>query len=147
CSAVINPGQATTPNGCPGDVVTFHRSDGASSLSAPYPVGITTITWMVTDFTNPSNVQTCVQTITVLDTENPTITCPPSITRNNDPGQCSAVTDPGQATAVDNCPGQSGTNQSTGTTGATAFSSGVAVSFSRSDGASTLSAPYPVGVT
>jgi hypothetical protein len=47
------------------------RGDG-QALNAPYPVGITTITWKATDASN--NVATCQQTITVNDKEPPVIT-------------------------------------------------------------------------
>ena len=43
--------------------VTFVRSDGASNLTDPYPLGVTTITWTVTD--ESGNESQCVQTITV----------------------------------------------------------------------------------
>ncbi|MEZ4923352.1 MAG: HYR domain-containing protein [Crocinitomicaceae bacterium] len=52
-----------------------------------FPVGTTTVTWIITDI--HGNSVTCTQDITVNDTENPTITCPTDVTVNNDPGNCS----------------------------------------------------------
>jgi hypothetical protein len=55
------------------------RSDGAE-LSAPFPIGTTTITWSATD---PSlNVSTVTQTVTVLDVAPPTIDVPSAMTVN-----------------------------------------------------------------
>ncbi len=55
------------------------RSDGAE-LSAPFPIGTTTITWSATD---PSlNVSTATQTVTVLDVAPPSIDVPSAMTVN-----------------------------------------------------------------
>jgi hypothetical protein len=71
CSANVNPGTATANDNCAGVTVNGTRSDG-QPLNAPYPVGITTITWKATDATG--NTASCQQTITVNDTEPPVIT-------------------------------------------------------------------------
>jgi hypothetical protein len=71
CSAVVNPGIATAVDNCSGVTVAGVRSDGLA-LNAPYPVGMTTITWTATDASN--NTDSCNQTITVNDTEPPVIT-------------------------------------------------------------------------
>ena len=42
--------------------------------STTYPLGTTTVTWTVTD--GSGNTATCLQTVTVTDNVNPTITCP-----------------------------------------------------------------------
>jgi len=55
--------------------LTAVRSDAPATLSDPYPVGTTTINWTATD---PSgNSTACSSTVTVIDTEFPSITCPP----------------------------------------------------------------------
>lgn len=125
CSAVVNVGTATATDNCDSspDVVGT-RSDN-QALSNPYPKGTTTITWTATDAAG--NSSSCQQTVTVNDTESPTISCPANVTRDTDPGTCSATVDPGNATASDNCPG-------------------VTVSGSRSDN-QPLSASYPKGTT
>jgi len=124
CSATVDPGTATASDNCGTPTVTGTRSDG-QPLNAPYPTGTTTITWTATD--SSDNSSSCTQTVTVNDTENPTITCPANITTGNDAGQCSATVNPGTAAATDNC----GAPTVTGT---------------RSDGQA-LNAPYPKGTT
>jgi len=72
CSAVVVVGIATASDNC--DIapnVTGTRSD-SQPLIAPYPKGTTTITWTATD--NAGNQSSCIQTITVVDNEPPTIT-------------------------------------------------------------------------
>lgn len=124
CSAVVSAGSATAADNCPGVTVAGVRSD-SQPLSAPYPVGTTTITWTATDAAG--NSSTATQTITVSDNEAPTVTPPANQTAGNDPGQCSAAVSVGSATGADNCPG-------------------VTVAGARSD-SKPLSDPYPVGVT
>jgi hypothetical protein len=64
--AVAPPG--ATDN-CSAVTVTGVRSDGVLSLDAPYPVGVTTITWTAKDA--DGNVSTTTQTVTVIDNEAP----------------------------------------------------------------------------
>lgn len=71
CSANVNPGTATANDNCPGVTVAGVRSDN-QPLDAPYPVGVTTITWTATDASN--NMTNGVQTITVNDAQSPIIT-------------------------------------------------------------------------
>jgi uncharacterized repeat protein (TIGR01451 family) len=71
CSANVNPGMATANDNCPGVTVAGVRSD-SQPLNAPYPVGVTTITWTATDASN--NTTAGVQTITVKDATSPVIT-------------------------------------------------------------------------
>jgi uncharacterized repeat protein (TIGR01451 family) len=103
CSATVNPGTATATDNCDSTpTITGTRSD-SQPLTAPYPKGTTTITWRATD--DAGNYSECTQTVTVNDTENPTISCPGNITKNNDPGQCSAVVTYTAPVGSDNCPG------------------------------------------
>lgn len=67
-SAVVAVGSPVATDNC-GDVkVSSVRSDGAA-IDAPYPVGITTITWTATDAAG--NSAAAAQTVTVLDVEPP----------------------------------------------------------------------------
>jgi uncharacterized repeat protein (TIGR01451 family) len=70
CSANVNPGTATANDNCPGVTVTGVRSD-SQPLNAPYPVGVTTITWTAKDAAN--NTTSGNQTITVKDATPPVI--------------------------------------------------------------------------
>jgi uncharacterized repeat protein (TIGR01451 family) len=70
CSATLNPGTATATDNCGTPAIGGVRSD-AQPLSAPYPVGTTTITWTATDAGGGSDSAT--QTITVNDTQAATI--------------------------------------------------------------------------
>ena len=69
CSATVNPGSPTASDNCSASV-SGARSDG-QPLNAPYPKGVTTITWTATD---PSgNTASCQQTVTVTDGQAPTV--------------------------------------------------------------------------
>lgn len=61
-SASINPGTPVTNGGCSPLTVTGVRSDG-KALNAPYPTGVTLITWTAKDASN--TVATCSQSISV----------------------------------------------------------------------------------
>lgn len=65
-----------------------------------FNVGTTTVTCTVTDPAGNSN--SCSFTVTINDTEQPTITCPSPITKGTDPGMCAAVVN-FNATPKDNC--------------------------------------------
>ena len=76
CFATLDPGAPTVADNCPDVTFAGVRSDGLA-LTAPYPVGVTTITWTATDAAG--NQASCDQKVTVKDTELPKITCPPDI--------------------------------------------------------------------
>ena len=62
-TATINPGTAVATDNCGTPTVTGVRSDG-KPLNAPYPVGITVITWTAKDAAN--NTASCAQSIAVM---------------------------------------------------------------------------------
>jgi hypothetical protein len=101
CSANINPVTATATDNCDTPIVTGTRSDGGP-LNGSYPVGTTTITWTATD--TSGNHSSCSQTVTVNDTEHPTISCPANITLEPTcpSGAVGTYTAP---VGSDNCPG------------------------------------------
>jgi uncharacterized repeat protein (TIGR01451 family) len=126
CGVTVgNLGTATADDACEGALTPTATRGDNQPLSAPYPVGTTTITWSATDSTNHTGQD--YQTVTVVDNTKPTVTAPPDKTVANDPNSCSANVDPGEATASDNC----GIDKITGT---------------RSDN-QPLDAAYPVGTT
>ncbi|HLF62215.1 MAG TPA: HYR domain-containing protein, partial [Saprospiraceae bacterium] len=85
CEAVVNY-NVTFDDNCEGEELM--QTAGLASGSA-FPIGTTTNIFLVTDAAG--NTTTCSFTITVNDTELPTIDCPVDITTNNDPGVCGAV--------------------------------------------------------
>jgi subtilisin-like proprotein convertase family protein len=96
CGAVVNY-PAPTPNGTCG---TINCSPASGSF---FPVGTTTVT--CTSSAGP----TCTFTVTVNDTQPPTITCPANVTAVTDQNACPApacqtVNFPAPV-ATDNCPG------------------------------------------
>ncbi|MCI0489867.1 MAG: HYR domain-containing protein [Blastocatellia bacterium] len=90
CGAVVNfPAPATE-----GDCIAVTCNPASGSF---FPVGATTVTCTAT--AGPS----CSFTVTVNDTQSPSINCPAPIVKSNDAGQCSAIVN-FTATATDNCP-------------------------------------------
>jgi uncharacterized repeat protein (TIGR01451 family) len=103
CSATVDPGTATATDNCDTTpTIAGTRSDN-QALNAPYPKGTTIITWSATD--DAGNTSSCNQSVTVNDTEAPTISCPANITKDNDPGICGAVVTYTTPVGQDNCPG------------------------------------------
>ncbi len=77
-------------------------TSNAPIAPATYPLGITTITWTVTD--NSGNTATATQTVTISDTQNPTITAPLSVVVPTDAGICTASNVAlGTPVTADNC--------------------------------------------
>ncbi|MFZ9056769.1 MAG: hypothetical protein ACO2ZG_02945, partial [Flavobacteriaceae bacterium] len=106
CTSSINIGEPTITDNCE----LFSISNDAPGI---FPIGITVVTWSVTD-TN-GNFTSSVQTITVLDNENPSITAPGNVTVNTDPGLCSASgVVLGVPVTTDNCATHSFTNDAPG---------------------------------
>src|SRR5262249_58510361 len=68
-----------------------------------FPLGVTTVTWTVTDAAG--NTASATQTVTVEDHQNPTITAPVNLVVNTDPNQCTASgVALGTPIIGDNCP-------------------------------------------
>ncbi|MCB9232137.1 MAG: HYR domain-containing protein [Bacteroidia bacterium] len=113
CSAPVSFSVSSADN-CVGS--TQSQSAGLAS-GANFPVGVTTNSFTVTDAA--SNTANCSFTVTVVDNQNPAITCPANITVNNATGQCAAnVTY--SVTSSDNCPGQT-VSQSAGLASTASF--------------------------
>lgn len=67
-SAVVTVVAPSASDDCTAATVTSVRSDGAA-IDAPYPVGVTTITWTAKD--DAGNASSATETVTVLDVEAP----------------------------------------------------------------------------
>ena len=108
-STLITIPQPTAVDPCGNIVSITHNSPyatGSSTTDASgiYPVGVTTITWTVTD--NAGNIATCVQIVTVNDRELPVLTCPGNATYPADAGLPYKLNVPiALPTYSDNCPG------------------------------------------
>lgn len=105
------PGNITVGNddGDCGAIVTFTLPDGATAIPSSgsfFPVGTTTVN--VTGSDGCDGTSTCSFTVTVNDTEAPTIKfCPlPNVNLNNTNDRCGAIIAFGP-TPEDNCPGAS----------------------------------------
>ncbi|MEM7085741.1 MAG: M36 family metallopeptidase [Bacteroidota bacterium] len=100
-----SPGVCTTPNSSLGTPTTTDNCGGeiaTNDAPADIPVGVTTVTWTVTD--TSGNTTTCTQTITVVDSEDPTLTCPADLTVEVNEGELFTLPDyTGDAIADDNC--------------------------------------------
>ena len=75
--------------------------NGTADASDTYPVGVTTVTWTVTD--QSGNSSTHVQVVMILDLEKPTATCVAPITQTADAGECGADVVVAAPNAADNC--------------------------------------------
>ncbi|MEO6330355.1 MAG: HYR domain-containing protein, partial [Ginsengibacter sp.] len=82
CTAVVNGiAPASSGDNCPGSVITYTIT-GATTASGnndasgtTFNKGVSSVTYKITDASG--NIGTCVFTVTVNDTQNPTITCKP----------------------------------------------------------------------
>ncbi len=92
CGAVVTYPAPTTSGPC--GTVTCTPASGSF-----FPVGTTTVTC------SEGSGAMCTFTVTVNDTQPPTITCPANVTASNAPGTCAATVTYAAPTAGDNCPG------------------------------------------
>ena len=99
CSAVVN---YTAPQGTDNCASTTALSSGQGD-GGTFPIGTHTETYTVTDAAG--NTASCSFSITIHDTEKPTITCPQNISQGNDGGNCDAVVSYSAPTGADNCTG------------------------------------------
>src|SRR5262249_22225323 len=90
CSADVMYGSPDTTGDC--------GTQDCEPPQGPFPVGTNTVTC-----TDDDTGATCDFTITVNDTQNPTITCPMNVTGGTDPDMCNAVRQ-SSAPGRHNCP-------------------------------------------
>ena len=107
CNAIVNWTVPTPEDNCPGTTITSASNDP----NEVFPVGTTTVSYVITDAAG--NTAECSFDLTVVDNENPTITCPADITVSSDAGICTASgVDLGSPVTGDNCGIASITNDS-----------------------------------
>jgi hypothetical protein len=85
CNVPVTYTVPTGTDNCTG--ATTVRTAGLNSGS-PFPVGVTNNVFRVTD--GAGNSTTCAFTVTVNDSEAPTVSCPANISAPNNPGMCGA---------------------------------------------------------
>src|SRR5437867_780901 len=99
CGAVATYPNPTVSDNCPNPTFTCSPASGSF-----FPVGTTTVTCTAKDAAN--NMASCTFTVTIQDTQPPTITCPGNITSTTascPPSNSGTVNF--TVTASDNCPG------------------------------------------
>ncbi|HCL04788.1 MAG TPA: hypothetical protein DHW64_01970 [Chitinophagaceae bacterium] len=100
CGANVSWIAATAADNCAGATIVSSHVAGQQ-----FPVGTTTVTYTATDAAGNSTSATF--TVTVNDTEKPTIMAPAAIQVSNDAGLCTAIISIGNAVTGDNCGVQS----------------------------------------
>jgi len=104
CNAMVTVNTPIPLDNCPG--TTFGNDyNSTTNATDTYPLGLTTIVWSATD--GSGNTSTCAMTVTILDNEDPEITCPTDIAVNTDAASCDAVVNYTAPVGTDNCTGES----------------------------------------
>lgn len=101
CETTVSVPAPAFSDNCTGATIE-NDYNNTNDASDTYPVGTTTVTWTVTDV--GGNTNTCTMEITVIDDEDPVVTCPGDTTVGNDAGMCDAVVSFTAPTVSDNCP-------------------------------------------
>ncbi|HXF49458.1 MAG TPA: HYR domain-containing protein [Verrucomicrobiae bacterium] len=96
CAAVVTYPPPTVIENCPPATVSCSPPSGST-----FQAGTTTVVCIAAD--NGGRKDTCSFTVTVKDTQPPTIACPPNQTANAGPG-CEAIVSYPAPTVSDNCP-------------------------------------------
>ncbi|MFA7137757.1 MAG: HYR domain-containing protein, partial [Bacteroidales bacterium] len=100
CEAIVSVPQPEVADNC-GVAFILNDFNGTSDASGVYPVGTTTVTWIVTDIYG--NATECSHVITVSDNEIPSIVCQDNLIVQNDVGLCSANVTVPVPEVADNC--------------------------------------------
>jgi len=98
CGAIFPYTAPIGTDNCPGAMT--ERTSGIAP-GVMFPIGATTTTFQVTAANGQT--ATCAFTITVADTQRPSIVCPSNITRASDPGQCTTAVSYNSPMISDNC--------------------------------------------
>ncbi|MCK5839960.1 MAG: HYR domain-containing protein, partial [Bacteroidales bacterium] len=117
CEAFVPVPQPDVIDNC-GALEAINDYNGTTDASDVYVVGTTDVWWFVADIYG--NADSCMMTITVIDTIPPQIACPDDIGQNTDSTSCSAYVTVPVPVASDNCQLESLVNDYTGTDDASA---------------------------
>ncbi len=79
----------------------FGPSITGNNAPSTYPVGSTTVTWTATD--GSGNTATCSHTVTVIDQQAPSVSCPANMTVSTSANSCDTVVNYAMPSATDNC--------------------------------------------
>ncbi len=102
CVSTVNWAAPTATDNCSIQSFVQTSSPTAGLVSGDnFPIGTTTITYTATDTNGNSTAENF--TVSVLDTQNPEITCPINISQNSDLGICGAVISYVVPVGTDNC--------------------------------------------
>ncbi len=102
CNAAVSIPLPTTNDNC-SIASVINDFNNTSNASDTYPLGTTTVIWTITD--GNGNTNTCSFDMTIVDDENPSMSCPGNITQNTDPSSCDAVVTYTTPVGTDNCTG------------------------------------------
>ncbi|MFN8393518.1 MAG: HYR domain-containing protein, partial [Bacteroidia bacterium] len=140
CSAPVSFAATSTDN-CGGSTVSYSIASGST-----FAVGTTAVTATATDVCG--NSSTCAFSVTVVDNQAPTITCPSNISVNTTSTTCDAPVSYNAPVGTDNCAGAT-TAQLGGLASGSSFPLGVTTnSFQVTDAAgATASCSFTVTVT
>lgn len=104
CGEIVTFNSIVGTDNCPGAVTNLVSSPQAGLLSGSvFPVGVTQLTWTVTDASG--NTADCGYTVTVTDNVAPSLNCPSDINVGTDAGVCNAIVNYAVPVGMDNCPG------------------------------------------
>ena len=98
CTAIVTYSIPTLSQSCYGSTISHLSGPRSGEI---LPVGTNSICYIV-EATSGTSIECCF-TVVVDDEENPSITCPPSITTKTFPLACGAIVSYGVPTVFDNC--------------------------------------------
>lgn len=102
CGANVTVPPPVASDPC-GPVTIINNYTNTSNASGFYPVGVTTVVWTISD--TKGNSDTCIQLVTITDTQAPTISCPPDVVAIATPPLCQVPSIVVQNPVYsDNCP-------------------------------------------
>ncbi|HET8854714.1 MAG TPA: hypothetical protein VFM60_02210, partial [Salinimicrobium sp.] len=105
CTTTVNLGE---PEASAGTITTFVGGNEIDADNYEFPVGVTTVTWRITDASTNETAEDT-QQVTVTDNEDPKITAPAAVSANSSAdgtGNCTTKINPGTPTVSDNCTGE-----------------------------------------